>query len=92
MVLVQKWPFLLLLFLGNIAQENVFDDIPELKKAFVGYQKNKFKSRQIHIFPKGLTHGFGPKMAISKILLLRQYRQGKCLLRYSRAKKCLTKL
>ena len=24
----------------------------------------KFKSREIDIFPKGLTHGFGPKMVI----------------------------
>ena len=25
------------------------------------------KSQKINIFPKGLTHGFGPKMAIFKI-------------------------
>ena len=38
------------------------------------------KSRKIDIFPKGLTHGFGPKMAIFPTFLFRQYRPGKCLL------------
>ena len=32
MVLVQKWPFFQLFFLGNVGQENVFDDILEGKK------------------------------------------------------------
>ena len=35
----------------------------------------------------GLTHGFGPKMAIFPTFLFRQYRPRKCLLRYSRQKK-----
>ena len=39
MVLVQKWPLFQLLFLGNIGQENVFYDILEQKKAFLGYKK-----------------------------------------------------
>ena len=64
MVLVQKWPFFQLLFLGNIGKENVFYDILERKDAFLGYRNKKFKNRKIDIFPKGLTHGFGPKMAI----------------------------
>ena len=64
MVLVQKWPFFQLFFLGNIRQENVFYDILRQKSAFLGYQKKKFQKSKIHIFPKGLTHGFGPKMAI----------------------------
>ena len=50
-------------FLGNTGLENVFYDIVERKNAFLGYKNNKFKSRKIDIFPKGLTHGFGPKMA-----------------------------
>ena len=29
-------------FLGNISQENVFYDILERKKAFLGYKKKKF--------------------------------------------------
>ena len=123
MVLVQKWPFWQLVFLGNIGQENVFHDILGRKKAFLGYKnktlkksknwhfskrvnpcfwsknghfgnffslanigqesvfydilepKNAFlgyknknsKSRKIDIYPKGLTHAFGPKMAILAI-------------------------
>ena len=43
MVLVQKWPFFQLFFFGNIGQENVFDDIPEPKNAFLAYKNNKFK-------------------------------------------------
>ena len=34
MVLVKKWPFFQLFFLGNIGQENVFYDILERKNAF----------------------------------------------------------
>ena len=48
-------------FLGNIGQQNQFYDILERKNAFLGYKNKKFiKSKN----PKGLTHGFGPKMAI----------------------------
>ena len=43
MVLVQKWPFFQLLFLGNIGQENVFYDILEQKNAFLSYKKENFK-------------------------------------------------
>ena len=64
MVSVQKWPFFQGFFWGNIGKENVFDDILERKNAFLGYKKKSSKSRKIGIFPKGLTHGFGPKMAI----------------------------
>ena len=38
--------------------------ILERKNAFLGYKNKKFKSGKIDIFPKGLTHGFGPKMTI----------------------------
>ena len=64
MVLVQKWPFFQPFFLGNIDQENVFYNILERKNAFLGYKNRKLKKSKINIFPKGLTHGFGPKMAI----------------------------
>ena len=64
MVLVQKWPFFQLFFLGNIGQENVFYDILERKNAFLSYKKKNFKKSKIDIFARGLTHGFGPKMAI----------------------------
>ena len=87
MVLVQKWPFFQLLVLGNIRQQNVFYDILERKNPFLGYKKRTSNSPKIDTFPKELTHGFGPKMAIFPTFLFRQYRPGKCLLRYSRTKK-----
>ena len=43
MVLVQKWPFFQLFFLGNIGQENVFYDILERINAFLSYKNRKFK-------------------------------------------------
>ena len=64
MVLIQKWLFFQLFFLGNINQENLFDDILEPKNAFLGYTNKKSKKSQYLHFSKGLTHGFGPKMAI----------------------------
>ena len=64
MVLVQKWPFFELFFSGNIGKENVFYDILERKIAYLGNKTRSLKSRKIDIFPKGLTHGFGPKMTI----------------------------
>ena len=44
MVLVQKWPFFQLFFLGNIDQENVFYDILEQKENdFLRYKNKKIK-------------------------------------------------
>ena len=51
-------------FLGNAGQENVFYDILERKNAFLVYKNKKFKKSKFDIFPRGLTHGFGPNMAI----------------------------
>ena len=65
------------LFWGNIDQENVFCDILEGKNAFLAYKNKKLKKSK---------YGFGPKMGIFQLSFLRQYRPGKCLLRYSRAK------
>ena len=62
-------------FLGKIGQENVFYDILERKNAFLSYKNKKFKSRKIVIFPKGLTHGFGPKMAIFRTFFLAKISQ-----------------
>ena len=76
MVLVQKWPFFQVFFLGNRGQENVFYDIPEGKNAFVGYKNKKFKKSKMAIFPKGLTHGLCQKMAIFQLFLLGNIGQG----------------
>ena len=43
MVLVQKWAFLQLFFLGNRGQENMYYDILEEKNAFQSYKNKKFK-------------------------------------------------
>ena len=80
------------LFLGNIGQENVFYGILERENAFLGYKKKSLKSRKINIFPKGLTHGFGPKMVIFPTFVFRQYRPGKYLLRHSTAIKRLSRV
>ena len=79
MVLVQKWPFFQLFFLGNIGQENVFYDIVEREIAFLVYKDIKFTKKKIDIFPKVLTDGFGPKIPIFPTFFFRQTRQGKCL-------------
>ena len=47
-----------LFFLGNIGQKNVFYDILEREKAFLGYQK---RSSKRPFFPNSLTHGFAQK-------------------------------
>ena len=69
-----------------------FYDILERKNPFLGYKKRSSKSRKIDIFPKGLTRGFGPKMDNLPAFFCRQYRPGKCVLRYFRTKKRLSRL
>ena len=148
MVLVQKWPFFQLFFLGNIGQEKFFTIFLNKKMPFQAIKTRSSKSRIIGTFPRGLTHGFRRKMAIfPRFFLLgnigqenvfydilqqknsflgyknkkfkksenlhlskevnpwfwsknghfsnfffRQFSPGKCLLRYSRAKKRLSRL
>ena len=61
MVLVQKWPFFQLFFLGNTSQENVFYDILERKNTFLGYKKKKFKKNKNWHFCKGVNQWFCSK-------------------------------
>ena len=79
-------------FLGNIGKENVFYDILQRKNAFLAIKTSSSKSPKIEIFQKGLSYAFGPKMAIFSTIFFRQYRPGKCVLPYSRAKKRLSRL
>ena len=80
-------------FLGNIGQENVFDDILELKNAFLGYKSKKFKKSKNWHFSKGVNPWFWSKNGhFSNFFFFRWYRPGKCLWRYSRAKKRLSRL
>ena len=62
MVLVQKWPFLELLFLGNIGQKNVFYNILEQKNAFLGYKNKKLKKSKNWHFSKGVNPSFWSKI------------------------------
>ena len=51
MVLVQKWPFFQLIFLGNIGQKNVFYYILERENAFLSYKNKKCKkSKNWHFY------------------------------------------
>ena len=61
MVLLQKWPFFKLLFLGTIGQENVFCDILEQKNAFLGYKTNNYKKMKNWHFSKGVNRWFWSK-------------------------------
>ena len=61
MLLVQKWPFFQLFFLGNRGQKNVFYDILERKNAFLGYENNKFKKAKNGDFSKGVNAWFWSK-------------------------------
>ena len=77
MVLVQKWPFFKLFFLGNIGRENVFYNSLERKKAFLGYKNKKVKKpKNCHIF-KGVNQWFWPNNAHFSNFFFRQYRPGK---------------
>ena len=61
LVLVQKWPFFQLSFLGNIDQENVFYDVLEQKNAFLSYKNKKFKKLKNWHFSKGVNPWFRSK-------------------------------
>ena len=80
-------------FFGNIGKENVFSDILEGKNAFLGYKNKKFKQWKNWHFSKGVNPWFWSKNGhFFKRFFSRQYRPGKCLLRYSRRKKRLSRL
>ena len=61
MVLVQKWPFFKLFFLGNLDQENVFYDILQRKNAFLRYKNKKSKKPNKWHFSKGVNPWFWSK-------------------------------
>ena len=66
---VNKWllfnnGFLSNFLLANIGQQKVFYHILERKTPLQAIKRRSSKSRKIDILPKGLTHGFGPNMAI----------------------------
>ena len=88
MVLVQKWSFFKLFFFRQYRQRKCVLWYSRTKKTpFEAKKTRSSKSRKIDISTKGLTHGFGPKMAVFPTFFITQYRLGKCLLWYSRTKK-----
>ena len=62
-------------FLRDIRQKNVYHDILERKKSPSRQKKTSSNSQKIDFFPNGLTHGFGPKIAIFPTFFLRNIRQ-----------------
>ena len=63
MGLVKNSPFFQLFFLGNIGQENVFNDILERINAFLGYKNKKFKKTKNRHFSKGVSPWFWSKIS-----------------------------
>ena len=71
MVLVQKWPFFQLFFVGNIGKENVFYDILRRKNGFLGYRNKKFKMSKYWPFSKAVNPWFLSKNGdFSKLFFL----------------------
>ena len=72
MVLVQKWPFFQIFFLGNLAPENVFYDILERKNALLCYKHEIFKKAKNWHFSEGVNPWFWSKNGhFSKFFFLR---------------------
>ena len=69
MVLVQKWQFFQLFFLGNIGQENVYYDILERKNAFLSYKNSIFKKWKNCDICKGVNTWFLSKIGYFSIFL-----------------------
>ena len=67
-------------FLARQARKMSFTTFLNEKTPFYVIKTRSLKSRKIDIFPKGLTHGFGPKMTIFSTFIFRQHIPGKCLL------------
>ena len=69
MVLVQKYQFFELSFLGNVGQENFSYDILERKTAFLGCKNKKYKqSKNAHFFNFYFLCNIGQKNIFYDIL------------------------
>ena len=69
-IFAQKWPFFQLFFLGNIGQENVFNDTLERKNAFQNYENKKFKKSKNWHLSKRVNPWFWPKNRYFTIFFL----------------------
>ena len=70
MLLIQKWPFFQLFFLGNISKENFFYDILERENAFLGYKNKNFKQSKNWHFSKCVNPWFWSKNSHFSIFFL----------------------
>ena len=61
MVLVEKWPFFQLFFLGNLEKENVFYDILERQNFFLRYKNKKSKKTENWHYSKRVNPWFWSK-------------------------------
>ena len=92
MVLIQKIKIFPTFFFRQYRPGKCLLRYCTMKKRLSRLQKQEFqKVEKFDIFPKGLTNGFGPKMAVFPIFFM-EYWPGKCLLRYSRVKKRFSRL
>ena len=72
-VIEPKMALFQLFFQAIKARKMSFTIFQNEKTPFQAIKKKRcLKSRKIDIFPKGLTHGFGPEMAIFPTFFLRQ--------------------
>ena len=79
-------------FFWHIGQGNVFYDILDGRNAFLGHKTTSSKSWKIDIFQKGLTQGFGPKMAIFATFFFGNIGQENIFYDILEQKKCLSRL
>ena len=71
-----KQPFLALSFFQALqARQMSFMIFQNEKTPFQVIKRRSWKSRKIDIFPRGLTHGVGPKVAIFRTFFLGNKRQ-----------------
>ena len=65
MVFLEKWPLYQLFFFRQYRPRKYVLRYSRTKKRLSRLSRTRSsKSRKFDIFPKGLTHGFGPKIAI----------------------------
>ena len=83
----KSWHFSNFFFQAMQARKMSFTIFQNEKMPFEAIKTRSSKSRKIDFLPNGLTHVIGLKIAVFPTFFLRQYRPGKCLLRYSRTKK-----
>ena len=65
MLFVKNLTFLQPFFLGKIGREKLFSDVLDRIIAFLDNKNNNIKRSPSYIFPKGLVHDFGLKLALS---------------------------